>query len=126
MPNLQTIDGQLKTTGAGSADDPKVLHTHVDSAPAAWPVVLVPKGYQQIADVSEAVGLSVPVGAVYALIQAAAKGVRWRDDGEDPTATVGMPIAAEADVFYTGDLAAIRFIEVEQSAELNVSYYGVE
>jgi hypothetical protein len=84
-----------------------------------------PLGYQQITSLSSAVGLTVPAGATLALIQASAKDVRWRDDGTDPSSTVGMTItAAAAPLEYAGDLSAIKFIETAASAALNISYYA--
>jgi hypothetical protein len=82
-----------------------------------------PKGYEQITDVSTAVGLTVPSGADRALVQAYTQAVRWRDDGTDPTGSVGMVLAAGATLAYDGDLAAFRAIESASSAELNVTYY---
>lgn len=84
---------------------------------------LVPAGYQQITDVSAAVGLTVPDGATLAVIQAEDQAVRYRDDGTDPTASVGMVIAEGQELVYNGDLSAITFIETTASAKLNVSYY---
>ena len=84
---------------------------------------LDPLGYQQITALSSAVGLSPPTKARIALIQASTQGVRWRDDGTAPTGTIGMPLGAGNDFVYTGNLAAIQFIEVAPSAQLNVSYY---
>ena len=81
-------------------------------------------GYQQITDLSSAVGLTVPSGATMALITPETQAVRWRDDGTAPTAAVGMPIAAGAYFTYDGDLKAIRFIEQTASAKLNISYYA--
>lgn len=84
---------------------------------------LVPLGYQQITALSAATALTVPTGSRLAIIQAETQGVRWRDDGTNPSATVGMVLAAGYDLVYTGDLTAIRFFEVIASAKLNVSYY---
>jgi len=81
-------------------------------------------GYQQITDLSAAVGLTVPAAAMAALIQAEGAVVRWRDDGTDPEATVGMRLLQDFDMWYTGDLSAITFIEESASATLNISYYG--
>lgn len=81
-------------------------------------------GYVQVTSLAAAAGLgTVPTGATYAIIQAEAQGVRWRDDGIDPTSTVGMTIAAGAELRYDGNLRGIRFIEVAASAKLNVSFY---
>ena len=82
-----------------------------------------PLGYQQITTLTTAVGLTVPPGAVGAIIVAEAQAVRWRDDGTAPTATVGMPLAVAAALEYAGDLSAIKFIEQTAGAKLNVAYY---
>lgn len=81
-----------------------------------------PKGYQQITSLGTAVGLTVPEGAYRAKIQAESQAVRWRDDGTNPTTTVGMRIASGGELIYEGDLLAIKFIEEAASAKLNVSY----
>lgn len=81
-------------------------------------------GYQQITSLSSAAALTVPTGARLALIQPETQGVRWRDDGSAPTASVGMPLPPGATLQYDGSLSAIRFIEVTASAKLNISYYG--
>jgi hypothetical protein len=81
-------------------------------------------GYQQITSLSAAASLTVPTGATMALITPETEGVRWRDDGTDPTSSVGMPIAAGAYFNYDGDLNRIRFIQQTATAKLNVSYYA--
>ena len=83
-----------------------------------------PKGFQQITSLSSATGLAVPTGAQYARIQCTAQAVRWRDDGTDPTATIGMHRPVNLDFIYDGDLSAIKFIEETASAVLNVTYFG--
>lgn len=88
-------------------------------------------GYQQLDDVSSAVGLTVPVTtpngsnvkANFALIVAETQNVRWRDDGVNPTASVGMLLVAGTPLQYDGDLNRIKFIETTASAKVNVSYY---
>jgi len=82
------------------------------------------KGYQQITALSSAAALTVPDEARIALVQAESKSVRWRDDGTNPTASVGMVLDAGAAMLYDGSLSAIRFIETAASAKLNISYYG--
>ena len=81
-------------------------------------------GYQQITSLSSAAGLIPPQGATMALVVAETQGVRWLDDGTNPTASVGMPIAAGAYLNYDGDLNRVKFIEQTASAKLNVSYYA--
>lgn len=88
-------------------------------------------GYQQITDLSASIGLTLPATdptglsctPAFALIIAETQGVRWRDDGVAPTASVGMPLAVGIPLQYDGDLSKIRFIEQAASAKLNISYY---
>ena len=82
-----------------------------------------PLGYQQITGLSSVQTLTVPAGATHALIRVEDQAVRWRDDGTDPTASIGMPLAADDERLYSGDLSAMGFIEETASAKLNVSYY---
>lgn len=89
-------------------------------------------GYQQITSLSAAAALTVPVRTpeglngkpVLALIIAEGAPVRWRDDGTNPTSTVGMPLAIGVPFQYDGDLTKIRFIQQSASATLNISYYS--
>jgi hypothetical protein len=89
-------------------------------------------GYQQITSLSAATGLTVPAvdkngnkqQPTFALIIAESKDVRWRDDGTDPTASVGMPMTVGVPLQYDGDLTRIKFIETAASAKLNISYYA--
>jgi hypothetical protein len=60
-----------------------------------------------------------------ALVQAEAQDVRWRDDGTNPTATVGMILSSGQVLKYdSATIASVKFIQVAASAKLNVSYYG--
>jgi hypothetical protein len=86
---------------------------------------LKPRGYEQLTDLSAAVGLSkVPVGAIGALIQAEDQYVRWHDVIV-PTANLGMTLAAGDTIWYVGNLDKIKFIEMAASAIINVSYYSL-
>jgi hypothetical protein len=88
-------------------------------------------GYQQITSLSSATGLTVPTTDLnglncrpaIALITPETQAVRWRDDGVNPTASVGMPLAAGVTLQYDGDLTAIKFIEQSASSKLNITYY---
>lgn len=84
-------------------------------------------GYQQITSLSSAVGVTIPSGADKrancALLQAESQNVRWRDDGTDPTASVGHLLLANSDFWYDGDLNDIKFIETSASAKVNVTFY---
>jgi len=89
-------------------------------------------GYQQITSLSSAAGLTVPSVDLnglscrpsIAIIVSETQAVRWRDDDVNPTASIGMPLAAGVTLQYDGDLTKIKFIEQLASAKLNVSYYA--
>lgn len=89
-------------------------------------------GYQQITSLSAATALTVPVRDVnglsckpsLAMITPETQAVRWRDDGVDPTASVGMPLAAGVTLQYDGDISNIKFIEQTAGAKLNITYYA--
>ena len=89
-------------------------------------------GYQQITNLTASVGLTIPTTApdglnakpVFALIVAEGAGVRWRDDGTAPTASIGMPLAVGVPLQYDGDLTKIRFIQQAATGIINVSYYS--
>ncbi len=85
-----------------------------------------PLGYQQLTDLSAAVPLTVPFGTVYILFKPNAQAIRFRDDGVNPTASIGYPVAAGSEYIYTGaSPGALRFIEAAAGATLDVLYYGV-
>jgi|PlaIllAssembly_1097288.scaffolds.fasta_scaffold03422_2 hypothetical protein len=94
-------------------------------------VVTTCLGYQQITSLSASTGFTLPstdpnglnCTPAVALIIAETQGVRWRDDGVAPTASVGMPLATGIPLQYDGDLSKIRFIEQVAGAKLNISYY---
>jgi hypothetical protein len=89
-------------------------------------------GYQQITDLSSAVGLAVPNRDVnglsckptIAVIIPYGSVVRWRDDDVNPTDTIGMPLADGTALQYDGDLTKIKFIETSPATTLNICYYA--
>lgn len=82
-------------------------------------------GYQQITSLSSATALTVPNGASMAIITPETQAVRWRDDGIDPTATVGYPLAVGTELIYTAaQLSKLKFIEQTASAKINICYYA--
>lgn len=83
-----------------------------------------PLGYEQITTLSAASGLTVPSGATSAVIIAETQSVRWRDDGTNPSGTVGMLLPTNTMLEYSGNLAAIKFIETAASAKLNITYFA--
>lgn len=81
-------------------------------------------GFQQLSTLSSAKKLTPPDGAQFARIQCETQAVRWRDDGNNPTAGTGMPLPVGTELIYDGNLSAIMFIEQVASAKLWVTYYG--
>lgn len=88
-------------------------------------------GYQQITP-NSATGLTVPTNApdgskqqaTFAIITPEGQNVRWRDDGTNPTSSVGMPIYVGTSLLYDGNLANIKFINMVAGGKVNVSYYA--
>lgn len=92
---------------------------------------LSPLGFAQAVISTSAVGLptisgSIPSRARKAYITLeATNGVRWRDDGTNPTAAIGQPIAGGGVLEFEGDLNAFKLIRSGAAdATVNVSYYG--
>jgi hypothetical protein len=79
-------------------------------------------GYQQITG-SGVMTLTPPAGATTALISVSANAIRWRDDGTNPTASVGMPVAVGQEWQYAGPLAALAIIAQSGSATIDIAYY---
>lgn len=85
---------------------------------------LQPAGYTQLTSLASAASLgTVPNGTKLTLIQAQGQPIRWRDDGVNPTSSVGMLLDAGQTLVYNGDPAAMRLIETASSAVVNVSFY---
>lgn len=83
-----------------------------------------PIAYEQVTGIGSAKGLqSIPNGATLAMIQPESQNIRWRDDGVNPTTAIGMILVANDIMFYSGNLADIKFIEVSATAKINVTYY---
>lgn len=87
---------------------------------------LIPNGYSQITSLSSAAGIgTIPAGTRLIALQAESQNLRWRDDGTNPTTTVGMILAAGDVLWYDGTKqSSIKFIEVTATAKLNVSFYA--
>lgn len=82
-----------------------------------------PLGYQQITSLSAATGFTIPTGATIALVTVETQAVRVRDDGTNPTASVGFPINVGSVVLFNTSLSAVKFIEQTPSAKIDVLYY---
>ena len=80
-----------------------------------------PQGYAQVVGITSAIDPPVP-GRIL-LLMPESQGIRIRDDGTDPTATVGFLIPAGTCYEYKGDPSKLRIIEDAASATLNVLGY---
>jgi len=90
-----------------------------------YPYDTKPNGYQQLAVSSTAVALTVPAGTTRAVCKVATNAIRYRDDGVNPTATVGYPVAAngELELHGTEQLSAFKAIRQSSDATLDILYY---
>lgn len=79
--------------------------------------------YVQVTSLGSAVPLPKATIGRRAFIQAEDQDIRWRSDGTDPTAAVGMLIAAGDTLDFTGDLNQLRFIEAVGGATLNATIF---
>ena len=84
-------------------------------------------GFQTLTVSSTAVALTVPATARLAVLTILTDNIRYRDDGTNPTATVGMLVVAGSDIVVCGgpSLGAFRMIRQTTDATVSVSYYGV-
>jgi len=85
-------------------------------------------GFQQITVSTTAVGLTVPQGALFAVVEIESNAIRYRDDGTDPTASVGMLVNAST-VPITVCNPNQKFKMIRQGAAdatASVSYYGIK
>jgi len=83
-----------------------------------------PNGYVQIPAVVVATGLgTIPAHTKVAYIQPIGGDVRWRDDGVDPTAAVGMSLPDGSVMEYVGKLSDLKFIDNGGAAKINAIYY---
>ena len=89
---------------------------------------ITPLGYCQFTASSSAQTLSAascatPVRTAWAVICIETAGIRWRDDGTAPTASVGMPVAAAQCFYYNGTFSALSIIAQSGSPVVDISFY---
>lgn len=84
------------------------------------------QGFEQITGLSTAKGITDAgiLAAQFIVIVPTAQIVRYRDDGTDPTATVGISLAVGVPFIYAGDLSAIKFFEAAASGVLDIVGYS--
>lgn len=85
-----------------------------------------PRGYEQVTVGVAAVGLTVPSGAQRAVVVVEAQPLRYRDDGTDPTALIGMLCVATTRFDIESREALLAFKAIRSGGTdsvLSVSYY---
>ncbi len=83
-------------------------------------------GYRQVAVSGAAVGLgAIPDGTTFTLITVEGGDVRFRDDGVNPTSSIGMVVKKDGVVKYDADPAVLKAINVSDAVTLNVTFYGM-
>lgn len=93
-----------------------------------------PLGYAQVAAggadtvitlTSAFAGGVPPAGTARLVFKPAAQAIRFRDDGVDPTAAVGYPVAVGAEYTYNGrNIAGVRVIASTAGAAIDILAYG--
>jgi hypothetical protein len=122
MPTTQTWPGT--GTAAVEAARKQVLEDGIQSMPVRF-TAQTPLGYQQMTSITAATALpSIPASATMATITVEAQAVRYRDDGVNPTASVGvlLPVGTVQTFYGAAELAALKFIAATSGAILNVAY----
>lgn len=67
----------------------------------------------------------IPAGTQQLLIIPEVQTIRWRDDGINPTTTVGMPLTANGTLFYdAANMTDLRVISATAGAVVNITAYG--
>ena len=85
--------------------------------------------YVTSGQLASAFSLSPPTGATIAQICVETAGVRYRDNGIAPTASVGMPVVPSSSTIpscfqYAGPLSVVQFIAISGSPTMDVFYYA--
>lgn len=104
----------------------------VDAACTPTPTPLVAKGYEQLTVTTSVATPTIPVGTQMMVVIVGSNSVRMRDDGTNPTSTVGMPYGASTTIPQRFEscgppLSRVRLIRHSTAggdAEVNLSYYG--
>lgn len=107
----------------------KRLITAIAALSLSAPAFAASQGYQQLTSLSATTAANLPSipsspGPGSVLIAVETQAIRWRDDASDPTATVGMPVAAGQTLCYGNEIARFRVISQTAGATVNVTYYA--
>lgn len=83
-------------------------------------------GYTQVTlDATTSQALTIPSGCTKILIVPEVQAIRYRADGTNPTATVGMPIAVGGTLEFTmSQFPRLKLIAQVAGAIINVQFMG--
>lgn len=76
------------------------------------------------ASLSAATSINVPPGMRGLIVAPEVEGVRVRDDGVAPTATVGWPVASGSQLEYASDASKLQIIQQTAGAVCNLWFFG--
>lgn len=114
IPNVVVLDGVTGNpvgSGAGGGGVP------------SSPYTLTPLGCAQYTSLGTATGLSPPAGATLVALEVETQSVRYRDDGTNPTASVGVLLPVAGPWPYSASLTAFKMIQTTASATVNACFY---
>ena len=110
--------------GDGSAGSLPMPVSVTGSVPASSIYVYTPLGCFQLTSLATATNLPTPpAGAKLVNLTIESEGVRYRDDGTAPTASIGELLQPGGPWPYSGTLTAIQFIQVGASAVIDGCFY---
>lgn len=82
-------------------------------------------GVKSLAD-TPATGAKAPDGAYAFTMTVEVQNIRWRGDGTNPTAAIGiLQKPTDPPLQYDGDIDKFRWIEAVAGAIINVQYFGM-
>lgn len=111
--------------GAASETTLDALREQIAALRAELTAVPIPLLYRQIDNVSGVTTLgTIPAGAKSALISVSGAAIRYRDDGVNPTAGLGVPVVMGDTIVYASTLSAFKCIQQTTGAVLDVAFYG--
>ena len=87
------------------------------------PYVYTAMGCQQLSSMTTATPLNVPSGAALVSLTVEVQGVRMRDDGTAPTASVGLLLPVGGPWPYSGPLSKMQFIQTASGAVVDACFY---
>jgi hypothetical protein len=106
VPSGVTIVSQLSGTPNGQG-------AYILSAPTTASAASITSG-----------GVPLTATVAYFSVEAASSGIRWRDDGVAPTASVGqLMLTGAAPVLYTGSIPALQFIANTGSPLVDITFF---